>query len=82
MIKARFQQRQKGTLYKKGDVIIDHSEKQERELVSMGLAEYCRPKQRVYKNYPVKDENSSWYTLSNGKRVQGQENAERLQEEI
>lgn len=36
----------------------------------------------VISPYPIKDENSSWYTLSNGKRVQGESKAIKAQEEI
>ncbi len=32
--------------------------------------------------YPIKDDNSSWYTLSNGKRVQGEENAMQAESEL
>ena len=32
--------------------------------------------------YPIKDANSSWYTLSNGKRIQGEEKALTAQSEI
>lgn len=33
-------------------------------------------------SYPIKDETGSWYTLSDGSRIQGQENAEKAQAEL
>jgi hypothetical protein len=32
--------------------------------------------------WPKKDENSSWYTLSNGRRIQGEEKALKAQSEL
>ena len=44
--------------------------------------ESIKPLEPVKEQWPQKDENSSWYTLSNGKRVQGEEKATNAQAEL
>ena len=43
-------------------------------------AEPIKPIAKV--EYPIKDEGSPWYTLSNGKRVRGEAKANELQKEL
>lgn len=66
--------------------------------VTKEMYEYCKGKKEyrcrtiggeplkvvepVKEEWPKKDENSSWYTLSNGKRIQGEEKALKAQSEI
>ena len=43
-------------------------------------AEPIKPIAKVV--YPIKDEGSPWYTLSNGKRIRGEAKANQLQKEL
>lgn len=57
MIIARFQQRQKGTLYTKGDPMKGFTDKQEAELVSSGHADWVadQPEELPDDSWTVKE---------------------------